>query len=84
MVCFTPGMSEVHVQLFSEDEMSRNERFIPVAEVAARLGVSVRTAWRMSATGELPPPVKLSQRVTRWRESEIEEYMDNIQPVACG
>ncbi|MBN2294875.1 MAG: helix-turn-helix domain-containing protein [Pirellulales bacterium] len=62
--------------------MDTRKRLIPVTEVAVLLGVSIRTVWRMTSEGELPAPVKLSTRVTRWRLSDIEECIDNAQPVA--
>jgi prophage regulatory protein len=47
-------------------------------EVARRLGISVRTVWKWTAEGELPPPVRLG-RVTRWRRRDIEAFQDARQ-----
>ncbi len=46
-------------------------RLIPIKEVAARLGVSVRTVWRMIADGQLPQPVKVRAR-TMVAEQHVE------------
>lgn len=56
------------------------ERLIAVAEVATIMGVSVRTVWRLAEVGELPAPVKLSPKVTRWKLSEIEAFIRDYQP----
>lgn len=33
------------------------------------------TVWRKVQTGEFPRPVKLSERITAWRISDIREWM---------
>jgi predicted DNA-binding transcriptional regulator AlpA len=40
-------------------------------EVAARLGVSLRTLWRRRADGTLPPPVKSGPAGTFWKASDL-------------
>ena len=44
------------------------------SEVAAALGVSQRSVWRLSATGEIPPPVRIGRSV-RWRRAAIESWL---------
>ena len=44
------------------------------SEVAATLGVSQRSVWRLSATGEIPPPVRIGRSV-RWRRSTVEAWL---------
>ncbi len=39
---------------------------IPDKIVAAVLGCSVPSIWRMSKDGRIPAPVRPSQRMTRW------------------
>ncbi len=50
-------------------------------KVAARyLGVSDRQVWKMSATGELPKPVKLpGARRTAWRKSDLDEFIAGLK-----
>lgn len=56
--------------------MSENEeRLMKVREVAQRLTISVRKIWRDVAAGLFPAPIKLGPRTTRWRESEIEQFL---------
>ena len=38
-------------------------KLLDVREVAQVLGIAVRTVWRLSATGELPQPVRIGARV---------------------
>ena len=43
-------------------------------EVAEALGVSERSVWRWSATGVLPPGIKIGSAV-RWSRRSIEEWL---------
>lgn len=46
-------------------------------EVAAMLGVSVTTLWRMEEEDEdFPPRVQLTERRCGWRLSSLDEYID--------
>lgn len=49
-----------------------------VAQVAEKLGVSTSTVWRWVQDGRLPKPIKLSKRVTVWRESEVTEAVERL------
>jgi predicted DNA-binding transcriptional regulator AlpA len=42
--------------------------------LAQRLGVSEVTLWRMRK--ELPPKVRISQRVQGWRQSDIAAWLE--------
>lgn len=53
-------------------------RLLTIDELAGRLGISVRKAWRMVTAGELPSPVKVGQRGTRFREEDIERYIASL------
>lgn len=44
--------------------------------VADLLGVHPRSVWRMAQTGEIPQPIRLSERVVRWRLSDLRDYLD--------
>ena len=45
---------------------------LDVAGVAAALGLSVRTIWRLTSTGQLPPPLRIGRSVRWSRESLLE------------
>lgn len=40
-------------------------------EVACCLGISLRSVWRWTASGLLPPPVRMGGRRTRWLRTEV-------------
>jgi len=52
------------------------EGFVRAGTLAKVLGVAVVTVWRWTASGKLPKPVKLSERVTAWRAGEIRDWMN--------
>lgn len=45
-------------------------------KMAEMMGVSVPTIWRWAKAGQLPKPVKLSPGCTRWRESDLNDWME--------
>lgn len=57
---------------------------ISVREVAELLGVNARTVWRMSQRGEIPAPIRLGDRVVRWRLSDLREHLDRKAMAASG
>lgn len=46
-----------------------------VGAVATRVGLSVSEVWRRSRSGEMPSPVVLGPRETRWVSDEIDAYI---------
>jgi len=52
-----------------------------VKEVATALGVSQRSVWRWSATGELPPGIKFGGSV-RWSEETIRQHVARREDAA--
>lgn len=57
--------------------MIRNEiqRFLRLPEVLDLIPVGKSTFWAGIKTGRFPQPIKLSPRVTVWREQDIHDYM---------
>ena len=53
-------------------------KLFDAAEVANLLGIHVRTVWRLTATGELPPPVRLGKagRIVRWRLTDLVAFLE--------
>jgi len=69
------------------DELSARKTdvaVINVREVAELLGVNVRTIWRLSQRGEIPAPIRLGERVVRWRLSDLREHLDRKAAGAKG
>jgi len=46
-------------------------------EVAAFLAVSQRTIERMVASGEFPPPIRISPGRTRWRQVDVDAWLES-------
>lgn len=62
------------------------ECLLTVRDVAARLKVSTRQVFKLSSSGRLPGPVKVS-RSTRWRADEIAAFIDRgcrMEPGSAG
>ena len=53
-------------------------RLLKPADVATRLGISIRQLWRLAAADQIPRPVRIGMRGTRWRESDVAEYLFNL------
>jgi predicted DNA-binding transcriptional regulator AlpA len=45
---------------------------LSATEVALKLGIGVSTVWAMNKRGDLPEPVRLGTRHTRWKSEDIE------------
>lgn len=52
------------------------EGYVRAKVLAPMLGIAVVTLWRWAAAGKLPPPVKLSERVTAWRAEDIRKWIN--------
>jgi len=63
-----------------EQQKEFQERFIRLPELQKLLPLGRSTIWAKVKQGELPPPVKLSQRVTAWRYSDILAYINGLKP----
>lgn len=55
------------------------EGYIRAKVLAPLLGISVVTLWRWSATGRIPRPIKLGERVTAWRAEDIRIWMRKVE-----
>ena len=54
---------------------TRVRRLLSRREVAELLQISTRTLDRMNASGRLPPPIKVTDRIRRWDDSAIERFL---------
>lgn len=50
-------------------------RMLDVAAVAAMLGLSIRTVYRLTDAGEMPNPIKLGGS-NRWDRLTVEKWID--------
>jgi predicted DNA-binding transcriptional regulator AlpA len=64
----------IHIgQEILPDRHHMTERFLSAATLADILSVSIRTVWRLRASGKLPKPVEIGGAI-RWRASDISEW----------
>ena len=54
------------------------EQLIRLPRVMELTGLAKSTVWLWTKNGKLPKPLKLSARVTVWKLSEIQNYIQSI------
>lgn len=67
------SMNEAHV---TNQHILPMGGYIRAKALAPLLGISVVTLWRWSASGKIPKPVKLSERVTAWWMEDVRNWMN--------
>lgn len=55
------------------------DRLLTDRQVAAILGVSRSQVWAKVKKGDWPPPLKLSDRVTRWKSTDIIDLINRAR-----
>ena len=60
-----------------------NPTFLRVADVAARLGLSKASVYRLCKQGDFPKPLQLTKTAVAWRAAEVEAW-ENARPLAAG
>ena len=58
-------------------ETNGHERLLTRKQVAAALGVSEQTVWRMTVDGRLEPPRQINSRNLRWPASVIDRFIQS-------
>ena len=53
------------------------DTFLRLPQVLERIPVSRSGLWKMVQERRFPQPVKLSPRVTVWRASDVQAYIEN-------
>lgn len=62
------------------DPRLRGVLLLDVRQVAELFQVHRRTVWRMAAAGDIPAPIRISDRVVRWRLRDIERHLEKAKP----
>ena len=57
-------------------------QFYRPRDLAARLGISPTTIWRMCKRGEFPAPIQLSPGAVGWSEATILSWLDSREAAA--
>jgi excisionase family DNA binding protein len=47
-------------------------------QVAEKLSMSVRTLWRLVASGRFPQPIRYNRKLVRWKNSEVMRYIEAL------
>ena len=53
-------------------------KLLTARQAAERLTISTATVWALAKKGKLPN-IKISDNVTRWEESKIEEFIASLR-----
>lgn len=59
------------------DEM---DRLLKIGEVKEIVGMGASTIYRKVSDGEFPPPVRLSSGMSRWKRSDLDQWMRGLTP----
>lgn len=54
------------------------ERLIRLPYVMDKTGLARSTVWLFVKNGKLPKPIKLSTRISVWKESDITAYITSL------
>ncbi len=52
-------------------------QLVNVKEVARKLAISTRTVWKLVASGDLPPPLKIGG-ARRWHQADIQAFVERL------
>ena len=52
-----------------------NDKFLRLPQVLKLIPIGRSTLWLWVSEGKFPQPVKLSERVTVWRQSDIDRFL---------
>jgi len=55
-----------------------DDKLIRVNDVMAMLGIAKSTVWLWVKQGKIPKPIKLSRKVSVWRESDMLDYIASL------
>lgn len=56
-----------------------DDRLITDKDVAHLIGASRSWPWKLVKDGKFPEPIRLSSRCTRWRLSDVRQWMSDPQ-----
>jgi len=48
---------------------------LTVKEISAWLNIDTRTVYRWNSAGRFPPPLRCGLRWSRWRRSDVEDWL---------
>jgi prophage regulatory protein len=57
--------------------MDANVKLLRIADVSTKTTLAKSTIWLKMAEGSFPKPTKLSPAINVWKESDINEWIEN-------
>jgi prophage regulatory protein len=57
--------------------MDTNVKLLRIADVSIKTTLAKSTIWLKMAEGSFPKPTKLSPAINVWKESDIDEWIEN-------
>ena len=58
-----------------ETNSLNDSQLITVDHVAELLAIHPRSVWRLVSARQLPEPIRLTSRITRWRHADIQRFL---------
>lgn len=55
--------------------MQQQHKMLRLKQVLELVPASRATIWRWARLGQFPQPIKLGQRTTAWRESDVQAWL---------
>lgn len=63
---------------YENRETRRHGRAVDRHAVLFALGISSPTLYRLIKAGLFPKPMKIGSKMSRWLETDIQEYLDKV------
>lgn len=54
------------------------QNFLRITQVMEKTGIARSTLWMMVKENKFPKPIKISQRITVWKETDIDNWIEEI------
>jgi excisionase family DNA binding protein len=61
-----------------QQESGVSAELLTSQQVAEMLSVSVRTLWRLVASGKFPQPVRYNRKLVRWKSTDVMRYIEAL------
>lgn len=58
-------------------QVPKTERFLRIKQILEIVPIGRSTVWKMVSEGRFPRPLKLSERCTVWRETDVQQWMND-------
>jgi len=53
--------------------------YLKISDIKSMFGISKSTIYRWMEVKRFPQPIRFSQKAVRWRASEIEEWVSEVE-----